>query len=276
MSNNAFLNYTTAQLDEAIGKVLNGWVDASEKEVAYEEGYQQGLQDATPTEPVIEALTVTENGTYTAPSGVHGYNPVTVNVAASGGNVSIDGLPVGYSRAGYIQFNAAQIVDTRIVCNQNTKIRIIFTRESTASMYLYGVASSGNTASVTAYMSGTGAWRFGNTYKNQTVSSGDRIHVATQAVSSVILNGTTTTYSTISDFETIGSLLIGACRSSSGAVGEAQFIGKVLTVEIWQGNELAQKLTPLVNADGVYRFYDIVTETFFDSITDTALEGGSL
>ena len=31
----------------------------------------------------IEPLTVTENGTYTAPSGVDGYNPVTVNVAGS-------------------------------------------------------------------------------------------------------------------------------------------------------------------------------------------------
>lgn len=36
--------------------------------------------------PVVEPLTVTENGTYTAPSGVDGYNPVTVNVAGSGGD----------------------------------------------------------------------------------------------------------------------------------------------------------------------------------------------
>lgn len=32
------------------------------------------------SEPTIEALSVTENGTYTAPSGVDGYSPVTVNV----------------------------------------------------------------------------------------------------------------------------------------------------------------------------------------------------
>jgi hypothetical protein len=30
--------------------------------------------------PVIESLSVTTNGTYTAPSGVDGYSPVTVNV----------------------------------------------------------------------------------------------------------------------------------------------------------------------------------------------------
>lgn len=41
-------------------------------------------------EPVIEPLEVTENGTYTAPDGVHGYSPVTVNVVASGGDSEED------------------------------------------------------------------------------------------------------------------------------------------------------------------------------------------
>ena len=36
-------------------------------------------------EPVIEPLTITENGTYTAPDGVDGYSPVTVDVKGSGG-----------------------------------------------------------------------------------------------------------------------------------------------------------------------------------------------
>lgn len=36
-------------------------------------------------EPVVEALNVTANGSYNAPSGVDGYNPVEVNVPQSGG-----------------------------------------------------------------------------------------------------------------------------------------------------------------------------------------------
>lgn len=41
---------------------------------------------------VVQPLEVTENGTYTAPDGVDGYSPVTVNVASSGGG---GGLPTG-------------------------------------------------------------------------------------------------------------------------------------------------------------------------------------
>ena len=35
--------------------------------------------------PVVEPLSVTENGTYNPPEGVDGYSPVTVSVAGSGG-----------------------------------------------------------------------------------------------------------------------------------------------------------------------------------------------
>ena len=37
--------------------------------------------------PVINPKTITENGTYTAPEGVDGYNPVTVNVSASSSTI---------------------------------------------------------------------------------------------------------------------------------------------------------------------------------------------
>ena len=46
--------------------------------------------------PIIEALSVTANGTYTAPSGVDGYSPVTVNVSGGGGSVWRDSFSVNW------------------------------------------------------------------------------------------------------------------------------------------------------------------------------------
>ena len=92
-------------------------------------------------------------------------------VKASGTSVDdSDILPIGYKRVSYIEFNGDQIVDTGIICNQNTKIRAIFTRETSTAMYLYGVASSDNTASVTAYLSSGGSWRFGNNSASYTIT----------------------------------------------------------------------------------------------------------
>lgn len=46
--------------------------------------YQGVHEESDGKETVIQALTITENGTYAAPAGVDGYSPVTVNVPSSG------------------------------------------------------------------------------------------------------------------------------------------------------------------------------------------------
>lgn len=64
-------------------------------EVVPDEGYAMSKVTATVgitiPEPVVEALEIVENGTYTAPEGVDGYNPITVNVPTGGGGA--EGLP---------------------------------------------------------------------------------------------------------------------------------------------------------------------------------------
>lgn len=210
-------------------------------------------------------IEITENGTHD----VTEYASVSVNVASSGGD-----LPAGYKRADYIKFTEKQVVDTGIICTQNTKLRVLFTREKSSQHYLYGVASSDNTASVTAYLGGS--WRFGNksSSKNPTTNA-DMVYSGLVSKSTITITGSASSISGVSNFTTIGSLLLGSCRDGDGDVGSPQFIGKVYSFTMWEGEEQVLKLVPVTDGT-VYRFYDLVSETFFDSITDTPLDGGNL
>lgn len=96
---------------------------------------------------VIESLSVTENGTYTAPSGVDGYSPVTVNVSGGGGGASnvVTGsftvpeittaegtaysINTGYSGNGYITAFA-------IVCSSSQHLDIAFAYTYSACLYI--------------------------------------------------------------------------------------------------------------------------------------------
>lgn len=203
------------------------------------------------------------------------YCPADIVVSADGSAARDPDLPAGYWRVDYILFNGNQITDSGIVCNQDTKIHVLFTRESTGSTYLYGVISDGNTASMTAYLSTNGSWRFGNKYVSRPISTDAELIRNVIVTKSGVKHETgTATLSGVSDFETPGTLPIGGARQASGVL-DAQFVGKMLIFEMWQGEEQVRKLVPLTNGT-VYRFYDKVSNAFFDSLTDTPFEGGNL
>lgn len=223
-----------------------------------------------------KAVEITRNGTVeVVPDEGYTLSKVAVTVdVPSGGN--LDGIPPGYARVDYILFSGLQIVDTGIICNQDTAIQTCFTREASSQKYLYGCASSGNTASVTAYLGGT--WRFGDKAAtkstgtiNPNISYGAYVDKATIGVA-----GAVSSISGVADFETPGTLVIGTNRTADGTISNPQFVGKLFYFVMRKADEVVLKLIPVVSAEGVYRFFDVVSQTFFDSLTDTPLEGGNL
>lgn len=195
----------------------------------------------------------------------------TLEEKAAGG-----GVPE-YTRVGYIRFTGEQIADTGIVCTQDTKIRIVYTRDSDDAMYLYGVVNSGNTASVTAYLSGNGGtWRFGNKSAAATIATDEElVQCAIVSKAGFIRPHLAQNLSGVNAFETIGSLILGAVRNADGTLASPQFVGKVLLMEMWQGTELVLQLVPHVTADGVYGFLDSVSGEFQPSMTEVPFEGGN-
>jgi hypothetical protein len=199
-------------------------------------------------------------------------------ITAEGGSdaPSSDGIPSGYSKIDFIEFSGKQLVDTGIIGNQDTQITASFTWGNATQNHLFGCASSDNTASITSYMNGS--WRFGSKSATKTITKNNTVLPYSVRVnkSMIGVTGSNTTISDVTDFETIGTMLLGGARSSSGALPSSGLVGRVFYFNVWQGDEQVMKLIPVVNAEGTYRFWDIVSQTFFDSITDTALEGGNL
>ena len=131
-----------------------------------------------------------------------------------------------YARVPYIQFTGEQIVDTGIVCNQNTKIKVVFTREKSSQHYILGVASSNGKASVTMYCGGN--WRFGDkaTSKNP-ITNEEMIYSGILDNSQITITSSKTAISDVNDFIAVGSLLLGSCRNSDGTIGTPQYTGKI-------------------------------------------------
>lgn len=201
---------------------------------------------------------------------------ITGTMESGGSAPSIDGIPEGYARCDYIQFSGNQFIDTGFVGNQNTQINVSFTWESSTQRHLFGCASSDNTASITSYMNGS--WRFGNKSAAKNFSLKEAKLPYTALVNNTRISTVTSnsSISGVNDFETVGTLLLGGARDSDGSLPSVGIVGKVFYFNLWQGEEQVLKLVPVVSAEGVYRFFDLISKEFFDSITDTPLGGGNL
>lgn len=190
-------------------------------------------------------------------------------VSITAGGVKIWDKPNAeqYTFPEYIQLNSDLAFNTGAICNQDTTIEMTFTREDSSARYLFGVASSGNTASLTGYQSGvnSGSWRFGAKYGRPSVATNTKL-TFTMDKTGIVMNGTKSSYSGVSAFETPHPLAVGGCMSASGSIGATRHIGKIYGFRLWQGDVLTIDWIPCVKSDGEQGLWDNISQKFISSV----------
>ena len=169
-----------------------------------------------------------------------------------------------YEVIDYVTFNADKLYDAGII-DSTQKIEVLFERTNTsATPYLYGIVTSPHTASVTAYLTSNGAWRFGSSYRGFTTNTLKMYKVE-------ISNGTfvgdfTSSTFTKSTFTTPDTLIVGGSRAASGSTSKS-YRGLIYYFRIKKGASAVADWYPCRRiSDGVEGFWDCVTQTFVEPI----------
>ena len=169
----------------------------------------------------------------------------------------------GYEAIPYVTFAKNKLYDLGIVNNTYT-IEVMFARsEKSTTPYLYGCVTSPHTATVSAYLSSGGAWRFGSSYKGLSTNN-------TNINRTIISNGKTdfnftAGKFTTSTFTTPDTVVLGGYRAASGSLTK-NYQGKVYYIRITGDEPVIDYLPCKRLADEVEGFWDCVSQTFIEPL----------
>lgn len=169
-------------------------------------------------------------------------------------------MDAGYEAIDYVTFAEDKLYDLGIV-NSNQTIEVMFARsEKSSTPYLYGCVTSPHTATVSAYLSAGGSWRFGSSYKGLNMNDTliHRVIISSGKTEADFASGSFTK----STFTTPNTVVLGGYRAASGSLTK-NYQGRVYFIRITQGS------TPIIDyypckrlSDGVEGFWDCVTQRF--------------
>lgn len=170
----------------------------------------------------------------------------------------------GYELIDYVTFTKDKLFDLGFV-KSTYELDVMFKRsESKSTPYLYGIITSPHTASVTAYLSSGGAWRFGTSYKG--ISMNNIItHIVKIKNGSATYDFTTSSF-TKATFTTPNTVVLGGSRSASDSLTKS-YQGKVFYFRIREGDTQIIDYFPCKRlSDDVEGFWDCVTNTFIEPL----------
>lgn len=167
----------------------------------------------------------------------------------------------GYEAIPYVTFKKDRLYDLGIVNNTYT-IEVMFARsEKSTTPYLYGCVTSPHTATVSAYLSSGGAWRFGTSYKGLSTNNTfiNRVIISNGKTD---FNFTTGTF-TKSTFTTPDTVVLGGYRAASGALTK-NYQGRVYYIRITGDEPVIDYLPCKRLSDEVEGFWDCANQKFVE------------
>ena len=170
-----------------------------------------------------------------------------------------------YEAIDYVTFDADKLFDAGII-KSTYKIEVLFERTNTSGTpYLYGFVTSPHTASVTAYLTSSGSWRWGSSYRGFT-SNTTKMYKVEISNGTFVGDFTSASFTKSSAFTTSDTLMVGGYRGTSGATTK-QYRGYLYYFRIKEGDNVIADWYPCRRkSDGVEGFWDCVTQKFIEPI----------
>jgi hypothetical protein len=213
----------------------------------------KSLRPAKNSDGVIGMLDEIDGTFYSSESGVEFVGGLEAN------------MPSGYEVLDKLTFDKDKLFDTELYINDGHTIETLMQNGApvTTAKYMYGVLSTGNKASCTAYLVSNGTWRFGASYRNINTADAD-IHYMVQDVNSISKDRTRyATNNAGGVFTTAYTLPLGGSISAAGAYSKG-FFGDIFFFIIREGENTLLYWIPVRRDDGVEGFWDCVSQKFIE------------
>lgn len=192
-----------------------------------------------------------------------------------GANASI-ALPSGYTQVEYIKSTGTQAINTGVVPDINTRVTMDFelAEQPTANVVIFGVVGQfsfrylgNNSPPVFRHNTGTAVKSF-----SQDIAAVGRHQVDKNGKTCTLDDKTTTT----NDSSITNASQLAFCAYNNN--GTLSNYSKIIIREakIYQQGELVRDFVPCTDSGGNAGLFDLVNNTFYASITDTAFVAGGM